>query len=226
MNEGINAGIIASGSGTDANAVMSAYNMGFMPEIADLRLISTKGSAGCIGKAAIQKIKSEVIECGSRQEVPDFNLRLSQYIKNQNIRLLILAGCVWELYPIEGVLMINIHPADTEKHGGRHMYGLKVHERVVSEVMDMVYREVAKPEDDFETCVTVHEVGFPIDQGRVIMRASVKIPNEIIIGLHRGDMSLRESAEKLQKHVLEYEWIFLPAAARAAARNIIAENRE
>lgn len=226
MNEGINAGIIASGSGTDANAVMSAYNMGFMPEIADLRLISTKGSAGCIGKAAIQKIKSEVIECGSKQEVPDFNLRLSQYIKDQNIRLLVLAGCVWELYPIEGVLMINIHPADTEKHGGRHMYGFKVHERVVSEVMDMIYREVAKPEDDFETFVTVHEVGFPIDQGRVIMRASVKIPNEIIIGLHRGDVRLKESAEKLQQHVLEYEWIFLPAAVRAAARNIISENRK
>ena len=90
MDEGINAGIIASGSGTDANAVMNAYNMGFMPELADLRLISTKGSAGCIGKAEIQKIKSEVIECRSKQEVPDFNLQLNQYIKDQNIQLLIL----------------------------------------------------------------------------------------------------------------------------------------
>jgi len=226
MEEGINAGIIASGGGTDANAVMSAYNMGFMPEIANLRLISTKGNAGCIGKAEIQKIKTEVIECRSKQEVPDFNLRLNQYIKDQNIQLLILAGCVWELYSIEGVLMINIHPADTGKHGGRHMYGLTVHERVVSEVMDMIYREVAKPEDDFETCVTVHEVGIPIDQGPVVMRAPVKIPKEIIMELHAGALTLKEAAEKLQKHVLEYEWIFLPAAVRAAARNLISGNRE
>ena len=132
MDEGINAGIIASGSGTDANAVMSAYNMGFMPEIADLRLISTKGSAGCIGKAAIQKIKSDVIECGSKQEVPDFNLRLSQYIKDHDIRLLILAGCVWELYPLESVLMINIHPALLPSFPGLHgqrqavLHGAKV----------------------------------------------------------------------------------------------------
>jgi phosphoribosylglycinamide formyltransferase-1 len=225
MDEGINAGIIASGGGTDANAVMIAYNIGFMPEIADLRLISTKGGAGCIGKAAVQKIKSDVLECGSKQEVPDFNRRLSQYINDRNIQLLILAGCVWELYPIEGVLMINIHPADTERHGGRHMYGLKVHERVLSEVMDVVHREIAKPEDDFETCITVHEVGIPIDQGPVIMRAPVKIPNEIIMGRHTGSLSLKEAAEKLQKHVLEYEWIFLPAAVRVAARNIIAGNR-
>jgi phosphoribosylglycinamide formyltransferase-1 len=225
MDEGINAGIIASGGGTDANAVMIAYNIGFMPEIADLRLISTKGGAGCIGKAAVQKIKRDVLECGSKQEVPDFNRRLSQYINDRNIQLLILAGCVWELYPIEGVLMINIHPADTERHGGRHMYGLKVHERVLSEVMDVVHREIAKPEDDFETCITVHEVGIPIDQGPVIMRAPVKIPNEIIMGLHTGSLSLKEAAEKLQKHVLEYEWIFLPAAVRVAARNIIAGNR-
>jgi phosphoribosylglycinamide formyltransferase-1 len=226
MDGGIKAGIIASGSGTDANAVMSAYNMGFMPELADLRLISTKEGAGCIGKAAGHKIKSEVVECKNKQEVPDFNRRLNRYIKDQDIRLLVLAGCIWELYPIEGVLMINIHPADTEKHGGRHMYGLKVHERVVSEIMDLIYREVAKPDDEFETCVTVHEVGFPIDQGRVIMRASVKIPKEIILSLHSGSLSLKEASEKLQKHVLEYEWIFLPAAVRAAARNIIAGNRE
>lgn len=219
--EGINGAIIASGSGTDANAVMSAYNMGFMPELADLRLISTKGSAGCIGKAEVHKIKSEVIECKSKQEVLDFNRLLNQYVKDQNIELLILAGCVWEIYPIEGVLIINIHPADTQKHGGRLMYGLKVHERVLSEVMDILCREIKKPEDNFETYVTVHEVGFPIDQGPIVMRAPVKIPNKIIMGLHNGTLSLKDAADQLQKHVLEYEWIFLPAAVRAAARNII-----
>ena len=45
---GINAGIVASGGGTDANAVMSAYKIGFMHEVADLRLISTKNGAGCL----------------------------------------------------------------------------------------------------------------------------------------------------------------------------------
>jgi len=217
----IHAGIIASGSGTDANAVMSAYSIGFMPELASLRLISTKKSAGCIGKAEIQKVMSDVIECKSKQDVPDFNCRLNQHVKDQNIKLLILAGCVWEIYPMDGILVINIHPADTQKHGGRHMYGIKVHERVLSEAMDIIYRELKKPEDDFETCLTVHEVGFPIDQGTIVMRASVKIPNGIIMDLHNGNLSLRDAADKLQKHVLEYEWIFLPAAVRAAARKII-----
>jgi phosphoribosylglycinamide formyltransferase 1 len=217
----INAGIIASGSGTDANAVMSAYNIGFMPEIASLRLISTKESAGCIGKAEIQKVMSDIIECKSKQDVPDFNRRLNQHVKDRDIKLLILAGCVWEIYPMDGVLVINIHPADTQKHGGRHMYGIKVHERVLSDAMDIIYRELKKPEDDFETCVAVHEVGFPIDQGTIVMKASVRIPNGIIMGLHNGNLSLRDAADKLQKHVLEYEWIFLPAAVRAAARKII-----
>jgi len=54
----------------------------------------------------------------------------------------------------------------------------------------------------------------------------VKIPSEIIMGLHTGTLSLKEAAEKLQKHVLEYEWIFLPAAVRAAARNIIAGKKK
>jgi len=218
---GINAGIIASGGGTDANAVMSAYKIGVMHELADLKLISTKIGAGCLEKADNNKVKHVVIECKAKQEVPDFNRRLRQYVKENNIQLIILAGCVWEIYPIEEVLMINIHPADTLKYGGRHMYGLKVHERVLSDIMDVIYREIKKPEDDFETYVTVHEVGFPIDQGPVIMRAPVKIPGEIIKALNSGTISLKEAAERLQKHVLEYEWIFLPAGTRAAARKIL-----
>lgn len=218
---GINAGIIASGSGTDAHAVMNAYNIGFIPEIADLRLISTKSGAGCLAKAENQKIKSAVIECRNKEEVPDFNGRLKQYVKENHIQLIILAGCVWELYPVEGVLTINIHPADTQKHGGRHMYGLKVHERVLTDVMDNIYREIKNPEDDFETCVTIHEVGFPIDQGPVILKANVKIPRDIVIGLHRGSLSLKDASANLQKHILEYEWILLPAGVRAAARKIL-----
>jgi phosphoribosylglycinamide formyltransferase-1 len=219
--KGINAGILASGGGTDANAIMGAYNIGFMPEIADVRVISTKAGAGCLDKAVKQNIKNIVIECQGKPDVPDFNRRLSEYVHDNNILLLILAGCVWEIYPIEGVLIINIHPADTHKYGGRHMYGLKVHERVLSDIMDVIYREIQKPEDDFETYVTVHEVGFPIDQGPIIMRAPVHIPNEITIDLHREALSLKDAAVKLQQHVLEYEWIFLPAAVRAAARKII-----
>jgi phosphoribosylglycinamide formyltransferase-1 len=220
-NTGISAGILASGGGTDANAIMNAYNIGFMPELADLRLISTKDGAGCLGKAEKQRIKNIVIECKGKHDVPEFNRKLSKYIHDNNVLLLILAGCIWEIYPIEGVLIINIHPADTHKHGGRHMYGLKVHEHVLSDIMDIVYREIQKPEDDFETYVTVHEVGFPIDQGPIIMRAPIIIPNEIIIGLHRESLSLKDAAVKLQQHVLEYEWICLPAAVRAAARKII-----
>ncbi len=223
--EAIKGVIIASGGGTDANAIMRAYNIGFMPELAELRLISTKAGAGCLGKAENQKINSIVIECKNKQEVPDFNLRLKQYIKNNNIQLIILAGCVWEIYPVDGVLMINVHPADTQKHGGRHMYGLKVHERVLSEVMDIICREIKGPEDDFETYITIHEVGFPIDQGTVIMKAPVKIPTTIIKGLHNGDFSLKDAAEKLQKHILEYEWIFLPAGVRAAARKVLDANK-
>ena len=105
------------------------------------------------------------------------------------------------------------------------MYGIKVHERVLSDAMDSIYRELKKPEDDFETFVTIHEVGFPIDQGPIVMRAPVKIPNEIILGLHKGTLSLKDASEKLQKHVLEYEWIFLPAGVRAAARKILDEKR-
>ena len=55
------------------------------------------------------------------------------------------------------------------------------------------------------------------------MKAPLHIPKDIIMGLHKGTLSLKEAAEKLQKHVLEFEWIYLPAAVRASARKIIVE---
>jgi hypothetical protein len=54
----------------------------------------------------------------------------------------------------------------------------------------------------------------------------VNIPRDIVMGLHRGSLSLKDASANLQKHILEYEWILLPAGVRAAARKIIDESRQ
>ena len=46
--------------------------------------------------------------------------------------LIILAGFIWKIpeWMVEEYLIINIHPSLLPKHGGRGMYGDKVHESV------------------------------------------------------------------------------------------------
>lgn len=51
MSEKIRLGLVASGSGTDANAIMEAYRKGRINRAEPVILISTKTGAGCIDKA-------------------------------------------------------------------------------------------------------------------------------------------------------------------------------
>ena len=221
----VDAALIASGSGTDADSIMSAYNNGFIPNI-DLRaIISTKHGAGCIEKAINQEVGHVVVE--NKGKTPDsFNDELRLMLESLEAKLVFLVGCVVKVYPIEGVAMYNIHPADPHKHGGDGMYGLEVHRRVILEIIDKIKRGKAKLIDKFYTLPTIHEVAMEYDSGEIIVQARVEVPIRIIaefIGQNsRGD-SLDIAASNLQKHVLPYEWIMLPAAVQMAAKKIIDE---
>jgi folate-dependent phosphoribosylglycinamide formyltransferase PurN len=50
--------LIASGGGTDANAIMEAYRVGFIPNIELVGLLSTKAGAGCLDKAKNNSIEA------------------------------------------------------------------------------------------------------------------------------------------------------------------------
>jgi phosphoribosylglycinamide formyltransferase-1 len=58
--------------------------------------------------------------------------------------------------------ILNIHPSLLPRHGGRGMYGAKVHEAVLAE-------------GDPETGVTVHEVTGEIDAGPVLVQLRLQV---------------------------------------------------
>ncbi len=76
--------------------------------------------------------------------------------------LIILAGFLWK-FP-EHILrefpnkVINIHPALLPKYGGKGMYGMHVHEAVVSN-------------KETETGITIHYVNEHYDEGAIIFQA-------------------------------------------------------
>ncbi len=121
--------------------------------------------------------------------------------------------------------MYNIHPADPYRHGGDHMYGLAVHEHVLEEIRDRLYRgrqELSRP---CYTYPTVHEAVWEYDGGDLLLRQAVRIPPQLIHDYYYGLISLQEAAQALQKVVLPYEWLMLPAAVRMAARRILEERK-
>jgi phosphoribosylglycinamide formyltransferase-1 len=85
------------------------------------------------------------------------------------IDFIVLAGFLW-LIP-ENILniyekrIINIHPALLPKHGGKGMYGERVHEEVI-----------AKHEK--ESGITIHYVNNHYDEGDIIFQARCAVAPE------------------------------------------------
>lgn len=221
MENRVNTVLIASGGGTDANAIMEAYCNGFIPNIFLRALISTKEGAGCLEKAKKWEIPEIIIDRKKVGSEEKFNKLLAEYLKKLGCDLVFLVGCIVKIHPIDGVTIYNIHPADPHDFGGNGMYGLKVHERVIANIEDLIIRGKKKTSDKFFTCPTVHEAVLNYDSGQSLLRANVEIPRSIIEDRFKEEITLTEAAERLQKYVLPYEWLMLPTAVNMAARRIL-----
>ena len=105
-----------------------------------------------------------------------------------DIDFIVLAGFLLLMPPFLVKLydhrMINIHPALLPKHGGKGMFGLNVHQSVISS-------------GESESGVTIHYVNESYDKGKVIYQEKVKVDR-------------RDTAEKLSKKIQEVEHRVLP----------------
>ena len=226
MNK-INLMLIASGSGTDANAIMTAWREGWIPEVGNIVLVSTHAGAGCLEKAEVCGVTAITLvppnlPLRSNKDKKRYHGDLREVIDENIIHLIFLVGCVVVLPLISGTSMFNIHPADPVAHGGDGMYGLRVHEHVLTMAMDEINRGKRHIYDErLYTYPTIHEVTAIPDDGDYLLQGSVEIPRTILMDLKHGHCSLREAAKKLQEVVLPYEWMMLPAAVRMAAARIL-----
>ena len=63
---------------------------------------------------------------------------------------------------LNGFKVVNIHPSLLPRHGGRGMYGMRVHEAVIAS-------------GDSITGATVHMVSDEIDQGKILGQSTIEV---------------------------------------------------
>jgi phosphoribosylglycinamide formyltransferase-1 len=211
--------LIASGGGTDAQAIMNAFKSGGLPDV-DLRLlISTDPQAGCLAKAEALGVPHQIIDRNYLGR-DTFNEVFKRVINSGKIQLIFLVGCVVKIPILPGVRVYNIHPADPEKFGGKGMYGPEVHQAVLEDALTQIKREKKKISDRFFTHPTIHEVSEIYDEGQILLRAEIEIPIGIISDYLDRTIDCQETCRKLQDWVLPFEWLMLPTAVNMAARLI------
>ncbi len=149
--ETINIAIFASGSGTNAQAIIEYLKTN--KQINIKCIYSNNPNAYALTRAKKFAIETSAF---TRQEFYKTNTVLKQ-LKQQSIDFIVLAGFMW-LVPtqlVNNFTILNIHPALLPNYGGKGMYGHFVHKAVVNN-------------KEQQSGITIHYVNNEYDKGDII----------------------------------------------------------
>lgn len=151
--------LFASGSGSNVQNIIE-YFSDFDLITTDLVLTNNK-KAGVLDRAKSLNIPFYVF---NKEEYLDDSLL--NKLKSIKPDLIVLAGFLLKI-PKSIVIafpdkIINIHPALLPKHGGKGMYGDRVHQSVIDS-------------GDIETGITIHYVSENYDEGSIIFQSSIRV---------------------------------------------------
>ncbi len=187
----LNIAVLVSGGGTNLQALIDAEKSGIIKNGKITAVVSNKEGVYALERAERAGIKTCVISKKDCTDNDEFNRKLCDYMKSNNIDLVVMAGF---LAIVGGAFLgeyknriINIHPSLIPSFCGDGFYGLKVHQAALDYGVKV-------------TGATVHFVNEITDGGKIILQKAVYIND--------GD-----TAETLQKRVMEEaEWKILPQA--------------
>jgi phosphoribosylglycinamide formyltransferase 1 len=150
--------IFASGSGTNAQNIAEYFRNN--QQVTVDSLFCNRKDAFVLQRAEKMGVPSFLLERDLFYST-DYYVRL---LEERGIDLIVLAGFLWWVPEnlVKKFRIINIHPALLPRHGGKGMYGMKVHQAVVEN------REE-------ETGITIHYVNEKYDEGEIIFQAKCNV---------------------------------------------------
>ena len=176
-------GILASGRGSNLEAVLDAISTGRLPALEAALVIANRPGIRALEVAARRGVPWRLL---ARDDFPSADARdgaIGRALAESACDLALLAGYDQVLRPSYfaafGGRTINIHPSLLPRHGGRGMVGLAVHAAVLAA-------------GEAETGVTIHDVTPVLDAGPTILQ--VRVP-----------VAPGESAADLAERVLDVE---------------------
>ncbi len=152
--------VFASGAGTNAANLIQYFKN--HPSITISYIVCNKPEAGVLDIAKENHIPTLLIE-KERFFRGDAYLPI---LHEHHIDFIVLAGFLWKIpialiqaYPEK---IVNIHPALLPKYGGKGMYGMNVHNAIVSN-------------KEKETGITIHLVDEIYDNGKILFQAKCPV---------------------------------------------------
>ncbi|MEE9457326.1 MAG: phosphoribosylglycinamide formyltransferase [bacterium] len=189
-------GVLASGGGTDAQAIIDACEAGLIEGDVAV-VVSNNSKAGVLERARRHGVPAHHLSSYDYPDDADLDRAFAELLRGCDVNLVALAGYMKKrgaafiaAFPNR---IVNIHPALLPgPHGGVGKYGLHVHESVLAA-------------GDEVTGVSIHLVDEEYDHGPVVARREVPVLPD-------------DTPASLQKRVLAVEHEFYPAVLAAVER--------
>ena len=158
-------GFLASGSGTNMQAIVDACRDGRLPA-EPVAVVGNNSRSQALERARRQGIPAFHLSSRTHPDPDALDAAVASVLSNCGAGILCLAGYMKLLGPrtlraFEG-RVLNIHPALLPRYGGRGFYGRAVHEAVLAS-------------GDTESGATVHLVDELYDHGPVLAQARVPV---------------------------------------------------
>jgi phosphoribosylglycinamide formyltransferase-1 len=158
-------GFLASGRGSNMQAVMDACKNGTIEAVPAV-VISNNSRSGALDRASREGVPGRHLSSATHPDPVALDGAILDTLRGHGVDLIMLAGYMKKLGPRTlrhfKNRVLNIHPALLPKHGGKGMYGLRVHEAVLAA-------------GDRETGVSIHIVDEEYDRGAVIAQRRVPV---------------------------------------------------
>lgn len=183
--------IFASGTGSNAINICNYFTN--HPQISVAAICTNNPEAPVIDSSKALGIDTYLFDRQSFYHTSE----VTNYLESLEVNCIILAGFLWlvpekllQTYPGR---IINIHPSLLPKHGGKGMFGNRVHQAVLE----------AK---EAESGITIHLVDEAYDQGEILFQATCPINDG-------------ESIEQLKQNIHALEHQYFPKVIEAYVSN-------
>ena len=191
MNKNINIIIFASGNGSNAENIIKYFTK--TNHNIQFKVITNNQNAGVIIRCENLNIEYLIYK------KKDFeNNKVLKFLIKTKPYLIILAGFLLKI-PINIInnfekKIINIHPSLLPKYGGKGMYGMNVHKKVIENKEKV-------------SGISIHYVNSNYDEGEIIFQKSIEInypsnSEKLSKKIHKLEMEyFPKTIEKLIKHI-------------------------
>lgn len=191
--------VLASGGGTNLQALLDAQKGGKLPDGEIVLVVASNPKAYAITRAQQAGVPAVVCSRKALGSQAAFEAAISQALADHGVELIVLAGFMSILseaftsrWPRR---ILNVHPSLIPAFCGKGYYGLKVHQAALDYGVKV-------------TGATVHFVNEVPDGGEILLQKAV-------------DVLPGDTPEVLQRRVMEQaEWILLPQATQMISEEI------